>query len=353
MSLGPERLVQEIRRLALAPGGDADSDAALLGRFVGQRDESAFAALVARHGSLVFGVCRRVLRDAATAEDAFQATFLVLARKASTVRPPEQLAAWLYGTARRVALQAQRAAQRRQQHERQVAPAPAPADPLDQLTARELLLALDEEVQRLPPRYRLPILVCCLEGKSLEEAGRQLGWSAGSVKGRLERGRRRLQERLVRRGLTLSAALGAAEVARGTALAGLGVSLSMRTLRGALACAGAEVAPAGVSAEAIRLASAARAGGSGKLLPTLLLVVAAVALGAGLLTSPPPQEKPAVADEVEAPGPQTVPCCRLALRHAWGRCAGAREARSFSLRSRPIARHWPPPSAMAQCPCGT
>ncbi|HEV3256397.1 MAG TPA: sigma-70 family RNA polymerase sigma factor [Gemmataceae bacterium] len=220
----PERLLGHIRRLVTRPVADPVADAVLLGRFVAQRDEAAFAALVARHGRMVFGVCRRVLRDTHAADDAAQATFMVLARKAAAIQRRDGLAGWLHGVARRVALKAKVARGRRRLHETQ-ALAPAPPDPhpdpLTELSVRELLGILDEEIQRLPVAYRLPVILCCLEGRTQEEVARQLGWTAGSVKGRLERGRARLHERLARLGLTLSAALAAGEVSKGVASAGV------------------------------------------------------------------------------------------------------------------------------------
>src|SRR5262245_3524899 len=222
MPLQARPLLRHIHRLVSHPAVDPGTDAELLGRFVGQQDESAFAALVSRHAPMVLGVCRRVLRDPHQAEDALQAVFLVLARKAAAVRPPDRLAAWLYGIARQVALNALRGEARRRQREAragQAAGAVASGNPLDELTAREWLAAVDEEVQRLPETFRLPVILCCLEGKTQEEAARQLGWTPGSVKGRLERGRARLHARLVKRGLFLSVALAAIEIARGGARA--------------------------------------------------------------------------------------------------------------------------------------
>src|SRR5262245_43794279 len=209
MASSTDTLLRYIRRLVIPSQPDEATDAALLARFLAARDERAFAALVERHGPLVLHVCRRVLGNVHDAEDAFQATFLVLARKAETVHPREALAAWLHGVARRVALKARTARARRARLARPLeAPAADPRpDPLAALSARELLLIVDEELQRLPPVNRLPLILCCLEGHSLEETARQLGWTTGSVKGRLERGRQRLHERLLRRGLTLSAAL--------------------------------------------------------------------------------------------------------------------------------------------------
>ncbi len=285
MPVRPDQLLHEIRRLAVPPAADPDSDAALLRRFIHQRDERAFAALVARHGPLVLEVCRRVLRERQAAEDAFQATFLVLARRAASIRPPDRLAAWLHGTARHLALQSLRAAQRRRRREGQAAQSAVTcADPLDALTARELLLALDEEVQRLPASYRLPVLLCCLEGKSQEEAAQQLDWTPGSVKGRLERGRKRLHERLVRRGLTLGAALAAAEAARSTLLA----DMAARTVQGALAFASG-TAPTGAAVLLAR--GALRGAGMVKVLVVLTLALGAGALGAVAFTLPPPGDE--------------------------------------------------------------
>jgi RNA polymerase sigma factor (sigma-70 family) len=190
-------LLRHLRRLADPPGPDA----VLLDRFARQHDESAFAGLVARHGPMVLRVCRRVLTDAHDAEDPFQATFLVLARRAAAIRRPASLAAWLHGVACRVAGKARTAAAWRHHHEVSEPPAsPDPhPDPLAQVTAREVLAVLDEELVRLPELYRLPILLCCLEGLSQDEAARQLGWTPGSVRGRLEWGRRRLHRPGARR----------------------------------------------------------------------------------------------------------------------------------------------------------
>lgn len=206
--------------------GDDVSDVELLGMWVACRHEEAFAALVARHGGMVHRTCRAVLGDAHAAEDAAQAAFVVLARKAHAVRPAAGVAAWLHGVARRVALKARADFSRRPPTEAESGEEPvAPrADPLDELTARELLALLDEEVARLPRAYRLPVVLCCLEGRSQEEAAKLLGWSAGSVRGRLARGRERLQVRLAKRGLTLTAALSCVEAGRGVALASSAIS---------------------------------------------------------------------------------------------------------------------------------
>src|SRR5438874_12734667 len=138
MAAGRETLVRYFRRLVIPPESDKATDAALLGRFISERDETAFAALVDRHGPLVLRVCRRVLGDVHDAEDAFQAAFLVLARKAATVYPREALTAWLHGVAYRVALKARAARVRRLRAGPPVPPDARP-DPLDELSARELL----------------------------------------------------------------------------------------------------------------------------------------------------------------------------------------------------------------------
>ena len=193
MSTPSARLLHRVRRLAAGPAA-APGDAELLARFVAARDGEAFAALVARHGPLVWGVCRRLLADPRDAEDAFQAAFLVLARRAAAVRPAGALAAWLHGVARRVALKARAAAARRRPRQ----PGPLAADPpdrrpepLDELSARDLLAVIDEEVARLPAGYRLPVVLCYLEGRTQDEAARLLGWTAGTLRGRLDRGRGR------------------------------------------------------------------------------------------------------------------------------------------------------------------
>jgi RNA polymerase sigma factor (sigma-70 family) len=246
------QLLHRLRRLTARPG--ADSDAELLDGFARGHDESAFAALVARHGSMVLNVCRRLLGDAQAAEDAFQATFLVLARKARSVGRPAALAGWLYGVARRVALKARRANARRPGELRADAPEPADPrpDPLAEVTARDLLAVVEAEVARLPEVYRLPVLLVCLEGLSQEEAARRLGWTAGSVKGRLERGRRRLHARLARRGLTLPAALAATAVARAATVPAISVVSTVKAAP--LFAAGKAAAPGTVPARAVALA---------------------------------------------------------------------------------------------------
>jgi RNA polymerase sigma factor (sigma-70 family) len=304
MAVSVEPLLQHIHRLMAHPDADPASDAVLLERFVARRDESAFATLLARHGPMVLGVCRRVLHEVQDAEDVFQAVFLVLARKAGSLRRPQSLAAWLYGTARHLALKGRRGDARRRQRERDSLPRSSSLpDPLDQLAARELLLVLDEEIDRLPQTQRLPLLLCGLEGRSHAEAARLLGWSVGSVRGRLERGRKQLHARLARRGLAFTGALVMLEVSQG-GTASAATRLSVATLPVALAFARGR--GDAVSAEVAALAGAAvnsMTAAKGKL-GLALLLAASLAVGTGALahqalatreppTQPQEQEKSA------------------------------------------------------------
>jgi RNA polymerase sigma factor (sigma-70 family) len=177
---------------AAVPPALADRD--LLERFTRRQDQAAFAALVARHGPMVLAVCRRVLGHVQEAEDAFQATFLVLVRKAADITQPELLANWLYGVAARTARKARTGVARRLHHERQAAVAtlqPSPDPGWSDLVAQ-----LDEELERLPFKYRAPLVLCYLEGLTNEEAARRLGWPTGSISYRLNRGRDLLRQRL-------------------------------------------------------------------------------------------------------------------------------------------------------------
>ena len=172
--------------------------AELLARFTAARDEAAFAAIVARHGPMVLATCRRILPNSADADDAFQATFLVFARHARSIRDPDRLAPWLHRVARRVAVQTRALAARRTALEGaklEVAVAPPPPD-----DRAELRSVLDEELAQLPEKYRTPLVLCYLEGLTHDEAAGQLSWPVGTVRSRLAGGRDRLRSRLARRG---------------------------------------------------------------------------------------------------------------------------------------------------------
>jgi RNA polymerase sigma factor (sigma-70 family) len=199
-------LEKAIHTVSTCAQDSALSDRDLLHRFAEQSDQSAFTVLVQRYSGMVLGVCRRSLTNIHDAEDACQATFLVLARKAATGRWSPSLANWLYTTARRVASNARIAAQRRARRESRPAQ-PEAVQPVEQLTGREVLAALDEELDLLHARYREPLVLCYLEGLTRDEAAVRLGIPPGTVKTRLERGRQRLHDALTQRGLTLSAGL--------------------------------------------------------------------------------------------------------------------------------------------------
>ncbi|HZU36269.1 MAG TPA: sigma-70 family RNA polymerase sigma factor [Gemmataceae bacterium] len=206
-------LLRFLNRLAGPRLARDATDGELLRRFATDRDEDAFTALLQRHGPLVWGVCRRILQNSADAEDAFQATFLVLARKAGSIHKETALASWLYGVAYRVAMKARGAAARRRNHERRTA---MRADkPTRSDSVLDVEAALDEEVRRLPEKYRAPVILCYLQGKTNEEAARLLGCPKGTVLSRLARARERLRVRLIRRGLVLSTVLASEAAAQG------------------------------------------------------------------------------------------------------------------------------------------
>jgi RNA polymerase sigma factor (sigma-70 family) len=228
--------LEDLRRLVAAQHTRACSDGQLLLRFAAHQEAEAFALLVQRHGRLVWGVCNRVLGHHQDTEDAFQATFMVLARKAGSIRRAEALTCWLLGTAHRVALRARRDAATRRRHEQRVIPMQA-KNAVSQNNLEEVIAVLDEEVQQLPAKQRAVFTLCSLEGKSLEEAGRQLGWKVGTVSGTLARARQALRGRLQRRGVTLSAMLTAAALARETAAATLRLGLVSRAVHMGIAYA--------------------------------------------------------------------------------------------------------------------
>jgi RNA polymerase sigma factor (sigma-70 family) len=252
--MGSENLdgvMKNLRVLVAAEGTRELADDELLGRWLRESDEGAFAALVQRHGGMVLGVCRHRLRRLQDAEDACQAVFLILARKAASIRKRESLAGWLHGVAYRVARDhALRLARR----EGTSADADAVSnDVADEVTLREFQSALDEEFRGLDDHYRAPLLLCYLEGKTRDEAARQLGWSLTTLKGRLERGRAMLRSRLVKRGLITSVALFTAFESGSAAAGTMPVHLLVSTTRVALCyaanpAAAAAMIPAPVAA---------------------------------------------------------------------------------------------------------
>jgi RNA polymerase sigma factor (sigma-70 family) len=200
---GTGAFLQHLRKMVLRADAAGLTDGQLLRELVVQRDPAAFEVLVGRHGPMVLGVCRRILRDTHDADDAFQATFLVLARKAASVSPPEKVGSWLYGVAQTTAIRLRAANARRRVRERQTADLPEP-EVAPKSRWEELQPLLDQELGRLPDRYRTAILLCDLQGRSRREAARQLAIPEGTLSSRLTKGRRMLARQLTRRGVAIS-----------------------------------------------------------------------------------------------------------------------------------------------------
>jgi RNA polymerase sigma factor (sigma-70 family) len=281
MTTTPTKAVlRHIRGLIAAEHTGQMPDGELLERFATRREEAAFTALVRRHGPLVLGVCRRVLHDRHDAEDAFQAAFLALARHAGAVGRRGSVGGWLHRVAFRAAVKARDRALKREEHERRAEQRTA-ADPLAELTGRELLALLDAELQRLPGVYREPLVLCYLEGRTRDEAARALGCSLGTLKRRLERAREALRARLTARGVALPAALLAAALAPETGSAIVPAALAAAAVRAARAGGAVPAAVAELAAGALGGAGAAKL----KAAAVLLLVVGATVLGAGALVT--------------------------------------------------------------------
>jgi RNA polymerase sigma factor (sigma-70 family) len=263
-----------LRRITV-PAGASPTDAELLNRFVARRDADAFAALVQRHAPMVYGVCQRVLFHVHDAEDAFQATFLILARKAASIRRGQAIAAWLHEVARRVAGQARQTANRRRVHERESLPMP-PRQPLDTMDQEELRTILDEELAALPAKYRTALVLCDLEGRTHRQAARELRCPVGSVSWRLSRARALLRDRLTRRGLTLSSAAVAAALTE-QASAAIPSSLILVTVRAATTSAAVEANVGTLVQGGLRSLAGSRTPAG-----LLLLLAACLAGGVGL-----------------------------------------------------------------------
>lgn len=289
-----------IRRLVGAPDTGDLTDGQLLERFAARRDEVAFAILVRRHGAMVLGTCRSVLGHHHDAEDAFQAAFLVLARKAGSVRWQRSAGGWLFRVAYRIALRLRIKADRQSTE-----PLPDIAGP-DRGADPDLRAILDEELSRLPEKYRAVVLLCCCEGTTRAEAARRLGWKEGAVKVRLERGRELLRTRLKRRGLTPTALLVGSLLGHSEAPAAVPAALVAATVSAArLFCEGtiSAATPAAVAAEGVL-----KTMGITRMKTVALLVLAfgTLALGAGLwaFSAPPSAEAP--------PAPREAPARRRA-----------------------------------------
>jgi RNA polymerase sigma factor (sigma-70 family) len=246
------QVIQHLHRAALLRDVARMTDGQLLECFLNRRDEAALEALVRRHGPMAWGVCRRVLRNHHDAEDAFQATFLVLVRRAASIVPRDMVANWLYGVAHRTALKARATAARREARERQVPEMPEPEAARPDLW-HDLQPLLDEELSRLPDKYRVPIVLCDLEGRTRKEAARQLGWPEGTVAGRLARARKLLAAALTRRGVVLSGGALAAALAANAASASAPAALVGFTVKAARLCAAGQAAAGAISARVAAL----------------------------------------------------------------------------------------------------
>ncbi len=198
--------VQHIHNMVTDPSQSKD-DGQLLTAFLANNDQVAFTTIIRRHGPMVLGICQRFLNDFHAAEDAFQATFILLAQQAGCIRKKESLASWLHGVGFRMARETKRAATRRSHHERQSGRTMPSADPAHRAAWLEIQTILDEEIQALPSPYREPFVRCCLEQISCSEVASQLGLEEATVRKRLMKARRRLQSQLNRRGVSLCAVL--------------------------------------------------------------------------------------------------------------------------------------------------
>ncbi|HEV3261599.1 MAG TPA: sigma-70 family RNA polymerase sigma factor [Gemmataceae bacterium] len=240
-------------KIAAAAEPDGTTDGQLLERFVRQRDESAFEVLMRRHGPMVLGICQRLLRDRHDAEDAFQATFLVLVRKAGSIGKRESVGSWLARIAYRTAVKAVGEAARRRARQSPLMDLPA-ADAIDDLAWQELRPVLDEELNRLSEKHRAPVVLCYLQEKTYAEAAQVLGLAEGTVSSRLARARDLLRKRLSRRGLGLSSGLLVTLLSRNALSAAMPVALLDATTKAAMRCAAGKAAAAGaVSAQAAAL----------------------------------------------------------------------------------------------------
>ena len=251
-----------LRNLVAGKAAEGQTDQFLLERFVSQHDEAAFTALLQRHGPMTLAVCQRILQDEHLAEDAFQATFLVLALKAGAIRKQASVAGWLHGVAFRLARKQKAQNIRSEKAMRQdplswsrLAIGPESAMPNDAAKFEDHEI-LAEELQRLPEKYRLPLVLCYIEGRTREEAAKQLGWTLAKLKGLLDRGRDRLRSRLIRRGVTLSTAAATTLLAEsGKPLsAAIAPSLFDATVQACLSVvSGRTLAECGVSASVVTL----------------------------------------------------------------------------------------------------
>jgi RNA polymerase sigma factor (sigma-70 family) len=302
-------VIQHLRQTVLLYEGAEWTDGQLLRSYIERRDEAAFAAIVKRHGPMVWGVCCRLLRSHHDAEDAFQATFLVLVRKATAIVPRELLANWLYGVAQRTALKARALTARRQRREKQVMEMPEPAMEPDLWD--DLQPLLDQELSRLPAKYRAVIVLCDLEGRSRKEAARQLGCPEGTVASRLAVARKLLAKRLARHGLSVSGGVLAAVLSQTVVSAAVPVAVVSATIKAAtLVAAGQAAATGAVSVKVVALTEGmlkAMLLSKLKITTAVLLVLATLLGGAGLIYRTQAAAREGAKDQQPAAGPAEEP----------------------------------------------
>jgi RNA polymerase sigma factor (sigma-70 family) len=294
-------VLRQLSGTVLREGGLSDGQ--LLERFLSDRDEAAFEALVRRHGPMVLGVCRRVLGNSHDADDAFQASFLALARKAGTLSSRELVGHWLFAVAYRTAMCARRTASRRRAMEKHLEQLPErPVIPPESLM--DLRAVLDREVSRLPAVYRIPVVLCELEGKSRQEAARQLGVPEGTLSSRLARARELLRKRLVRSGVTLTGAALVPALAE-IAAAAVPAALLRSTVKSGVLLASGQAAAALSAPVAALLRAILRKMTVARFWPVFLLaLVGLVGLAAGLaLRQPPPENPPGETAATPTPDP--------------------------------------------------
>jgi RNA polymerase sigma factor (sigma-70 family) len=302
------KVIDHLRRAVLASGEADLTDGQLLECFVSRRDDATAAALVRRHAPMVWGVCRRVLGNDSDAEDAFQATFLVLVRKAASIMPREMVANWLYGVAHQTALKARGTRTKRQAREKQVNEMPEPEAITEPDHWGDLQPLLDQELSRLADKYRLVIVLCDLEGKTRKDVARQLNKPEGTIASRLATARAMLAKRLARHGLAVSSGALAGLLSQNTASAGVPISVVSSTIKAASLLAAGQAAIPGVTSP--KVAALTEGVLQTMLLSKLrkqlvaLLLAAILVSGTGLVLShanDPDSQKKAAVQSAEAP----------------------------------------------------
>jgi RNA polymerase sigma factor (sigma-70 family) len=326
---GPKTVLEHVRHLVRAEGTTDLSDGKLLHLYSSQHNHEAFAVLLRRHERLVWNVCRCALRHHQDAEDAFQAVFVVLARKAASICKQDSLASWLHGVAYRTALRARRDATRRQARDRR-AKAMVYEQPISEKAWNDLQAALTAEVERLPAKFKAPFVLCHLEGKSMAEAAQQLGWKVGTVSGRLTQARKLLEKGLARQGVALATVLAAGALAPSAASA-VPVAVAEASAKAASLIAAGQGPTGAISTKAAVLAqgvlSAMRAAKI-KFGVVMVLALGAAMLGGGTLAGLMGSQGNEGSQRAQEAAPQTPPAGNVVPeRGDQGKPAAAAESR--------------------------